>query len=410
MTPHRLLALTPVLLLLTACRRPTFPNYPDGYREFAYIANSAANTVTVLDLVYLRPDRNLQVGLSPVALAVNPLRPEVYVLNAQPTQPNGSLSILNTDSNTVVATIPLQRNPTALSVDPTGQRAFIANTAANTVTVLDLDTRRPLASYPTGAQPTSALLSPDSRTLLVTNQAAGTVTLFTPAIPPLPNQTPNTKVGNAPLLTLRATLPTCPGPTAPVILPDSSKGFIACSAGHQVLVLALAADPASPAARQDPTLLVDHPLALLDVGQNPTSLTLKPDGGEIFVSNSASDSISEISTQTNEVGNTQPIGNHPTHGIVSADNTALYISDSGAGSLSLYSVDDGKFLSSLRTGDSPGALAFSADQHLLLAADQKSGDVALIRTTGKLGPSLFTILPAGGNPTAIAIKATPPKP
>ena len=157
-------------------------------------------------------------------------------------------------------------------------------------------------------------------------------------------------------------------------------------------------------------MLADHVLALLDVGQNPTALTLKPDGGEVFVSNSASDSISEISTQTNEVGNTYAIGNHPTHGLVTADNSALYISNSGADSLSLYSIDDGKFLSSLHTGNAPGALAFSADGHLLLAADAKSGDVALIRTVSKLGPTLFTILPAGGTPTAIVTKATQLKP
>jgi sugar lactone lactonase YvrE len=59
----------------------------------------------------------------------------------------------------------------------------------------------------------------------------------------------------------------------------------------------------------------------------------------------------------------------------------------------------------VRTGHSPDALAFSADEHLLLAADSHSGDVAVIRTTDKNGPALFTILPAGQSPNAIAIKA-----
>ena len=34
----------------------------------------------------------------------------------------------------------------------------------------------------------------------------------------------------------------------------------------------------------------------MDVGRAPVQLALKPDGGEIFVSNSLSDSVSEVFT------------------------------------------------------------------------------------------------------------------
>ena len=57
----------------------------------------------------------------------------------------------------------------------------------------------------------------------------------------------------------------------------------------------------------------------------------------------------------------------------------------------------------------PDALAFSDPEQMLLVADTQSGDVAVIRTASKLGPALFTILPAGGSPVAIVVKAMPPK-
>ena len=104
------------LLALTGCSRGGFPEYPDGYREFAYVANSEGNTVTVLDLVYLRPDRTLSVGNTPIALAENPKRDEVYVVNSQPGQSAGSVSVIDTTKNTVVATIPVHRNPSYISV------------------------------------------------------------------------------------------------------------------------------------------------------------------------------------------------------------------------------------------------------------------------------------------------------
>ncbi len=385
------------LLALTACKHSGFPDAPAGYREYAYIANAGSDTVTVLDLVAIRADRNLQVAPNPDALALSPTRPELYLLSADPADHPGTLSVLSTDTNSLLTTLPLPRGPIALSIAPDGHRAYIANHLANSVTVVDLDTRRTLATLPTGKGPTAAQIAPDDRTLIVTNAVSGTVSLF--SVLPI-----------GPPLTLRATFSGCPGATSPVILPNSSRAFIACSEGHQVLALSLALAYENYDAKQDPTLLTDHALALLDVGQRPTHLTMKPDGGEIFASNSTSDSISEIAPYTNEVGGTYPIGNGPAHGVISQDGSALWVANSGSESVSLYSILDGHLVSILQTGRAPSALALSADEHLLLAADSKSGDVALIRTTSKLGPALFTILPAGEDPVAIAIKATQPKP
>jgi YVTN family beta-propeller protein len=151
--------------------------------------------------------------------------------------------------------------------------------------------------------------------------------------------------------------------------------------------------------------MTDRMLTLLDVGEAPLHLAMKPDGGEIFVSNSGSDSVSEISTWTNEVGGTYVIGTKPVRGIVSRDNGTLWVANFGADSIAIYSIDDGRQVGSVRAGSAPNALAFSADEHLLLAADVHSGDVAVIRTEGRPLPALFTILPAGVAPNAIVVKA-----
>jgi YVTN family beta-propeller protein len=99
------------LAALAGCRRSDFPTLPSSFREFAYIANSASNTVTVLDLVYLRIDRTLRVGDNPTAIALSPTRREAYILNTQSPAQNGSVSILDTEDNQVVVTIPVRRTP-----------------------------------------------------------------------------------------------------------------------------------------------------------------------------------------------------------------------------------------------------------------------------------------------------------
>lgn len=398
--------LLPALAAITGCHRSNFPILPSNFHEFAYIANSKSNTVTVLDLVYLRIDRTLRVGDNPTAIALNPVRREAYILNTDTPAENGSVSVLDTAQNQVVANIPVHRLPTALSVDPTGHRAFVANAASNTISVLDLDSRRTTATIPTSQNPTSALISPDGRTLLVTFPTSGNIGLFAAA-----SATP--RASNAdPVLRIRSTFPNCPGATSPVILPDSSKAFIACPGSNQVLALSIAADPKTWSAKNNPSLLEDQALALLNVGTDPTYLTLKPDGGEVFVSNTDSGSISEISTQTNEVGSTFGIGDQPTHGIVSWDNSVLWIANSGADSISLYSIDDGKRLPSIHIGATPNTLAFTTDhtakeaQRFLLVGSRQSGNVTLIRTNASQGPGLFTIFPAGQAPSALAVQST----
>ncbi len=380
-------------LLLTACRPHDFPQYPANYREYAYVTNGASNTVTVLDLVNLRRDRELPVGDDPTGVAVSRTRNEVYVVNSG----SGSVSVIDAQTNAVVATVPVHRKPYFIDVSQDGHRGYVANSGSNNVSVLDLDARKPIATIGVGEAPGLARISPDNHSLVVTNRIGGSVTVVDGAI-----------------LKVRAVFPNCPGATDAVILPDSSKAFVACSAGHQVMVLALARKPpannpsAPPLAEEEKS---DHLLDFLDVGQSPVNLAMKPDGGEIFVSNFDSNTISEIVTGTNEVGGASLIGEHPDRAIVSADNSLLWVSNFSANTVAVYSIDDGKRLNAVQVGDGPDALAFSSAGHLLLVANARSGDVAVIRTTSyspkgnlKIG-ALFTMLPAAKQPNAIAVKA-----
>jgi YVTN family beta-propeller protein len=388
---------------------------PDGYREFAYVTNGNSNSVSVLDLVNLRSDRTLRVGDNPTGITANPRRDEVYAVNTR----SGTITVIDAPTNTVAATIGVHRQPYFISVDPTGDRAYVANSGSNSVSVIDLDRRREIAVVGTGEEPGFARVSPDMRSVLVSNRKSGSVSVYTASpyvsphnsrqgSPEAPQPVPLETSG--PPLKFRVAFPGCPGATDIAILPDSSKAFVACSGGHQVMALSLAAAPGSWSARQDPASTSDHMLTMLDVGKTPVHLALKPDGGEIFVSNFGSDSISEIDTWNNQVLGTYMIGTRPVHGIITRDNSTLWVADFGSDLISIYSIDDGRLVTTVHTGSSPDALAFSADEHLLLAADAHSGDVAVIRTQGKQGAALFTILPAGSSPNAIAVKALHPKP
>jgi YVTN family beta-propeller protein len=373
-TPAFLLAFALLALSLTACSSHGFPQYPPNYREYAYVTNGGSGTVTVIDVVNVRVDRELPVGQDPVAVAASPTRNEVYVVNSGPPRGQGSLSVIDAEHNTVVATIPLRRQPVSIAVDPDGKLAYVANSGSNTVSVIDLQARREIAQVPAGRQPVAVRLASNGKTLVVADRAGNSVTL----IDPISRR-------------VRSVFSGCPGANSVAILADSSKAFVPCSEGHQVMVLALA-QPGQP----------DQLQTLMDVGLAPVRLALKPDGGEIFVVNSLSDSISEVVTNSNDVGGAYMMGDDPVCGLVSRDNALLYVGDFRSQNVIVYSVNDGVRVGSIHVGDGPSALAFSANGDLLFVVDTRSGDVAVVRTAMQ---SIFTFLPMGREPNAITDKA-----
>ena len=137
--------LTVLALGLTACRSNDFPQYAPGYREFAYVTNGGSGTVTVIDVVNVRVDRELPVGRNPVAVAASPTRNEIYVLNSGVEGGQGSVSVIDAENNSVAATIPVRRQPVSIDVDSAGERAYVANSGSNTISVLDLKARREIA-------------------------------------------------------------------------------------------------------------------------------------------------------------------------------------------------------------------------------------------------------------------------
>jgi YVTN family beta-propeller protein len=376
-------------LTLVGCRTHDFPQYPSNYREYAYVTNGSSGTVSVLDVVNVRLDRELAVGQNPVAVAASPTRNEVYVVNSGATGAQGFVSVIDATKNAVAATITVQRAPVSIEIDPTGKLAYVANSGSNSISVLDLHARREIGTIGTGEEPVSARLAPDGKTLVVANRRGNSVSIIDPTT-----------------RTIRAIFEGCPGASDAIVLPDSSKTFVACSGGHQVISIALAhfEDKETKLKSEANVAKPDRLEALLDVGKAPLQLAVKPDGGELFALNSLSDSISEIVTGSNDVGGAYMIGSNPVRGLVSNDNSTLYVANFSSQYVTIYAVDDGRLVGSIRVGDGPSAMAFSAYGNLLFVVDARSSDVAVVRTHAPK-PSLLTLLPTGRNPNAIAIKA-----
>jgi len=104
---------------------------------FAYIPNSLDNTVSVIDTVTNNVIATVPVGVQPYGVAVNPAGTRVYVTNVG----SASVSVIDTATNTVVATVSLLGHvganvPYGIAINPAGTRAYVTS-RFHTVMVID---------------------------------------------------------------------------------------------------------------------------------------------------------------------------------------------------------------------------------------------------------------------------------
>ncbi|MGB8899828.1 MAG: cytochrome D1 domain-containing protein, partial [Methylocella sp.] len=96
---------------------------PAEAAPFAYVTNSNSSTVSVIDTASNIVVATVAVGLFPYGVAVTPDGKHVYVVN----QGDRTVSVIDTASNTVVATVPVGSCPFAVAFTPDGKYAYVEN-------------------------------------------------------------------------------------------------------------------------------------------------------------------------------------------------------------------------------------------------------------------------------------------
>jgi YVTN family beta-propeller protein len=124
---------------------------PSGSR--VYVANQVDNTVSVIDTSTNTVVATVPVGAapfsSPVSVAVNPTGVLVYVTNAG----EDTVSVIYAPTNRVIANVAVGRSPFGLAVDPTGTRVFVGNDMGASVSVIDAATNTIAATVAVGEHP-----------------------------------------------------------------------------------------------------------------------------------------------------------------------------------------------------------------------------------------------------------------
>jgi YVTN family beta-propeller protein len=139
-----------------------------------YVTNSASNTVSVIDTSSNTVIATVPVGTTPYGVAVNPSGTRVYVAYIG----SNVVSVIDTNTNSVISKADVGMHSFGVAVNRSGTRVYVTHWDSNFVSVIDTDTNRVIATIPVGSRPHGIVLNPAGTLAYVANRDSNSVSVI----------------------------------------------------------------------------------------------------------------------------------------------------------------------------------------------------------------------------------------
>ena len=306
------------LLLLSAPAAQAAP--------FAYIANYAFGKVSVLDTATNTITATVEGEGNPGQLAINPAGTRVYVANEIR---SNNISVIDTATNTIVATVPLgmarvARIPQSVAVNPAGTRVYVTtNSDSPAVSVIDTASNTVIATVAVDLCPYGVAVNPAGTRVYVANTCSGTVSVIDTAS--------NTVIATVPVA----------GPTGVAVNPAGTRVYVTNRVSR-------------PGSAFDSVSVIDTAsnavIATVPVGRDPFDVAVNPAGTRVYVTNTATNSVSVIDTTAcNAVIATVAIAN-PNSVAVNPAGTRVYVTSFFSNSVSVIDTTTNTVIATVVVG------------------------------------------------------------
>lgn len=275
-----------------------------------------------------------------------------------------TVSVVQTATNAIVATIPVGDSPTAVAVAPDGRHVYVANAVSGSVSVIDTATNTVTAtvSLPAGSAPLGIAVTPNDRTLYVTDSGANDVSVIDTATNAVIAVIRTDAEGNA----------VFNRPVGVAVTPDGRRVYVASSGrlldiGDTVAVIDTATNTVT---------------GTIEVGFGPTAVAVAPNGRHVYVANDTPSrfgqgSVSVIATATNQVTATISGFEEPV-GVAAAQNGRVYVTVIDTNEVAVIATPTNR-VTTIRGFDSPVGVAVTPNGRLVYVTNTgRSSNVAVI--------------------------------
>ena len=360
---------------------------------FAYVATGATGpccALTVLDTSTNLVAATIPIpGLGGVPFAVSPDQTRIYIANGS------TVEVIDTTTRLLIATFPgVGPNANAVAIAPNGVFGYTANFDANlttgSVSVFRTATNGVVASVPLPFPAGNVTVSPDSTLVYATGNGSVIAVI---------NATTN-KIET----TISIPVPAVGNDAnfGPFIVPNGSVGYISQSVASVT--------PGTVTAISIPS---NTTIATISVGTNPESIAITPDGASAYVGNGQSNNVSVIDTHANIVKATIPVGKQDSNSTlaITPDGALTYVTNAGDNTLSVIQNSTNSVAATIpTTGVFPWGIIIPAAPPMSQSITQPLSPTA--PNTFNFGPHNFTVqYPAGTsfsgvNMTVVAAQST----
>ncbi len=312
-------ALVLFLILISSTASATTEQNASSTGAFAYITNYCDDNISIINTTTNTVTATVNVGTRPVGIAVTPDGKSVYVVN----ELSDNVSVINTTTNTVTATVNVGTGPVGAAVTPDGKSVYVANSNIETVSVINTTTNTVTATVPVGSFPMGVAVNPEGTKVYVANEFDDTISVIDTAT--------NT-------VTTTVNVGSCPEGVA--VNPEGTKVYVTNTYSNTTSVIDTATNEVT---------------ATVKVGFCPEGIAVNPAGTKVYVTNSDSDDVSVIDTSTNNVTATVPVGNGPTGVAVNPDGTKVYVTNSDSDDVSVIDTSTNNVTATVPVGNYPVA-------------------------------------------------------
>lgn len=325
-----------------------------------------------------------QVGLliillgSPCLAIPSAAQTTAYVGNADASSShNDSVSVIDTSSNTVIATITGIASPHGIAVSPDGTHAYVTSKVSGSVSVIDTASNTVTGTILVGIEPDAVVVSPDGTRVYVGNQISNSVSVIDPASD-----------------TVIATVSGISDPSGLAVAPDGAHVFVGAIDSSSIAVIDTTTNSVSA------TIPVPN--------FYPISIAVTPDSTRAYVtllgSTDTPAAIDVIDTATNQIIASISNGEDfdPDIIAITPDGSKAYVTDNDADLVDVIDTSSNTVLQSIAVGSEPQGLAVTPDgAHAYVTnSDSDSNSVSVIDTTSNTVSDVVTV---GNNPNSVAI-------
>lgn len=346
--------------------------------------------------------------------------PFVYVTHDLDVGVNGSVTVIDAATNSVVTTITVQESPRGIALTPDGTRAYVTNRFSDSISVIDTSTNAVTSTIPGVPEPLPIVVSPDgarayvgsiggpSDDIFVIDLATNSVdTSISTAVPfedyfgldltadgtriyaagfdsetvSVIDTVTNSVIGDPISITRAAATQ----PFSVAVTPDGTRVYVA-----HIGVL-----PPQPGISVIDTA-TNSEIARILVGGEPIDMAITPGGSRVYVVNSGSGSysVSVIDTGTNEViGEPIAVGVRPADIAVTPDGTRLYVTNFADGTVSVIDAATNLVTQTIPVGASPYAIAIGPGPGITVMAADPGNPMTVY--AGTAGAGVYRSLDGG---------------